>query len=34
MEAYKKVYFKINVSPRSGGGSVRGMPSIAIREDH
>ena len=34
LEVYKEDYFKINASPRSGGGSVRGIPLIAIRQDH
>ena len=34
LEAYKKDYFKINASPGSGGDSVRGLPSIATREDN
>ena len=34
LEAYKEDYFKINASPGSDGGSMRGVPSIAIRKDY
>ena len=34
LEVYKKNYFQINAYPDSKGGSVKGVPLIAINESH
>ena len=34
LEAYKEDYFKINTSPGSSIGNVKGVPSIATKKDH